>query len=268
MADTRGYYGVIQYCPDLSRGEGANVGVLLFCPETGFLDVRMSRGNDRARRFFRADQLDLDRLKAAKSAFESRIRLEKSQFRTLDDLRHFVETRANDLRIIPPRPMRVSDPEKELTSLFAELVGGRAKQAGLPEAISELDELLRAPEVAPRVQFDQDVIVPVLDVHVRIPYAYRNGSLNLVKPCLFPATEEKATSQAGRWALRGDLLMKYPDTMANGMSRKLIMVCGFPGEAPATIARHVQAILEEYKVRFVHEAQAGELAADIRREAH
>lgn len=33
----KGYYSIIQYCPDLSRFEAANVGVLLFCPERAFL---------------------------------------------------------------------------------------------------------------------------------------------------------------------------------------------------------------------------------------
>ena len=37
MKPSKGYYSLIQYCPDLGRLEAANVGVLLFCPERGFL---------------------------------------------------------------------------------------------------------------------------------------------------------------------------------------------------------------------------------------
>ena len=37
---TTGYYSVIQYCPDRSRLEAANVGVLLFVPAGGYLRAR------------------------------------------------------------------------------------------------------------------------------------------------------------------------------------------------------------------------------------
>jgi hypothetical protein len=29
----RGYYSILQFVPDLKRSEGANIGVVLFCPE-------------------------------------------------------------------------------------------------------------------------------------------------------------------------------------------------------------------------------------------
>ena len=34
---TRGYYSLIQFCPDTCRLEVANVGVVLYCPEVSFL---------------------------------------------------------------------------------------------------------------------------------------------------------------------------------------------------------------------------------------
>ena len=48
----RGYYSLIQYCPDLSRLEAVNVGVVLFCPEPRFIEARTSAGNDKPRRLF------------------------------------------------------------------------------------------------------------------------------------------------------------------------------------------------------------------------
>ena len=58
----KGYYSIIQYCPDLSRLEAANIGVLLFCPEVRFIRAKTSAGNDRIRRFFGTDILDKERL--------------------------------------------------------------------------------------------------------------------------------------------------------------------------------------------------------------
>ena len=37
MNSKRGYYSLIQFCPEPSRAEAVNLGVLLFCPEAGFI---------------------------------------------------------------------------------------------------------------------------------------------------------------------------------------------------------------------------------------
>ena len=58
MNATKGYYSLVQYCPDVARQEAANVGVVLFCPELAFLEARLASSNHRIRRFFgeEADQ--------------------------------------------------------------------------------------------------------------------------------------------------------------------------------------------------------------------
>jgi len=37
MDARKGYYTLIQFRPDASRLEAVNMGILLFCPETGFI---------------------------------------------------------------------------------------------------------------------------------------------------------------------------------------------------------------------------------------
>lgn len=123
MEAARGYYSLIQYCPDPSKAKSANVGVLLFCPALKFIEARTSAGNDRVRRFFGKDSFDPGRLRAAERAIESRLHVSREDFRTLEDLNSFIETRANELRITSPRPMKVLNPEADLDDLFAELVG-------------------------------------------------------------------------------------------------------------------------------------------------
>lgn len=44
MNTSKGYYSLVQYCPDRSRMESANLGVVLFCPDLDFLDVKFCRG--------------------------------------------------------------------------------------------------------------------------------------------------------------------------------------------------------------------------------
>jgi hypothetical protein len=99
------------------------VGVLLFSPEHHFLDVELSPSDDRVQRFFgREWDLDLERIRAMKASLQRRLRVEAERFRTLEDLEHFVATRANEIVLTPPRPIAVADPRADLASLFGELV--------------------------------------------------------------------------------------------------------------------------------------------------
>ena len=52
MSITKGYYSLIQFCPDPSRLEGVNIGVLLFSPENGKLKFRLTENNRRIRKVF------------------------------------------------------------------------------------------------------------------------------------------------------------------------------------------------------------------------
>jgi hypothetical protein len=108
----RGYYSILQFVPDLERSEGANIGVVLFCPERHFLKAQTATGNDRVRRFFGPEQdveLDLDRVNAFKATFEERV-AEASRIHTPDEFRQFIDTRANQLLLCQPRPIKVFDP--------------------------------------------------------------------------------------------------------------------------------------------------------------
>lgn len=110
----------------MSRLEAANIGVLLFCPESGFLKVLTSANNGRIIRFFGSAGHDWKQINTIKSGLQDR--LDKEGIRTVDELQHFVATRANSLQLTPPLPVKVQDPEKELRELFREIVGEPAKR--------------------------------------------------------------------------------------------------------------------------------------------
>src|ERR1044071_9804995 len=101
----KGYYSILQFVPDLEKSEGANIGVVLFCPDKGYLKAQTSTGNDRVRRFFGPEtDLDLDRINAFKAAFEERLAFEASRINSQEDFLQFVNTRANQLLLTKPRP--------------------------------------------------------------------------------------------------------------------------------------------------------------------
>jgi hypothetical protein len=123
MPQTTGYSCLIQYCPDAAREEVANVGVVLFCPEPHFLKARTARGNDRLRRFFGPGEVDGERIDVVKQSIKRRLTIDRDQFRDLASLERFAATRANAMRLTPPRAIAIEDPEAELDRLFDRLVG-------------------------------------------------------------------------------------------------------------------------------------------------
>lgn len=265
MNATRGYYSVIQYCPDASRLEAANIGVLLLCPEIQFVRARTAAGNDRIRRFFKGQPIDLERVNAAKQAIERRVETDHQRFRTAEDLVRFVETRGNDIILTPPRPMKVLDAERELEQLFDELVGGRARRAKRQDEFPALSAIFRRPSLQGRVLFDQRVSVPVLERPLRVPYAFLNGAMNLVKPQSFLAEERSATSVAMRLAVEGDLLARH---QIGDQQHKLIVIPSYQTDDTASqLRRRVEGVLGEYRVRVVNDDELDSFAAEVEREA-
>jgi len=129
MNATKGYYSLVQFYPDLSRLEAANVGVILHVPERGFIRARMASGNDRVRRFFSGQDIgELEHINFIKQALANRLEVERHLFKTPEDLQRFAEQQANDLLVTRPRFVKVTDPEQALESLFVELVGGRGQR--------------------------------------------------------------------------------------------------------------------------------------------
>ena len=129
MKAMKGYFSLVQFCPNASRLEAANVGVVLFCPDAKFIAARMTASNARAKRFFGHDQIELAGLASAKVAFQKRFEVEKEHFREFSDLQNFVDTRAGTLQLTAPRPVKVFDPEKDLQRLFEELADYPAPQS-------------------------------------------------------------------------------------------------------------------------------------------
>jgi Protein of unknown function (DUF3037) len=121
---TRGYYSLIQFCPDICRLEAANIGVVLLCPELGFFDLKVTRNNDRVQRFFGLEGVPLSRVSAARRALESRFRAERDRFKTVEDLLQFSRSLGGNFLVTEPRPVKVYDAPEELENLFSRLVSG------------------------------------------------------------------------------------------------------------------------------------------------
>ena len=263
MNSATGYYSLIQFCPDPSRLEAANVGVLLFSPKHCFLEARTASDNQRIRRFFGSEGHDWQRINSFKQGIKERIQIESGTIRTLQDLELFIAKRANRLRITPPRPMSVADPKKDLDQLFRELVGGSLSLP--PTKYSKyLAELFTRAGVIRKIRTDlPPIAVPEFNRNVAIPFGFQAARFNLIQPVRFKAADAAhVISTACRYAVEGRSLYENRNVELGDL--QLIVLGQFP--SPDSEGRGVvKKIFADYKVRLYSANDLDSLIDEIRR---
>jgi hypothetical protein len=270
VISSKGYYSLIQFCPDRSRAEAVNLGVALFCPSAKFVGALFANGNRRAAKLVGRENVNGSALNSAKRAMERRFEVDRERFETLEDFQQFVDTRANILRLTQPRPVKVANPQEDLEALFGELVGGTAHRAEPKPVIPALESVFRKLQAEGKAQLDVTVKVPVVGRSLHVPYAYQNGALRLVLPHRFSQVEGPAVGAAMRLALEGDLLHRHGFNQAQ--KANLIIVPMFHGEHRAQengqVEDRVFSLLREYKVETVPAAEVNAFAQRVALEAH
>lgn len=111
MNATRGYYSLVQYCPDLARQEAANPGVHLCCPERGFIRAKLTDSLAHIRRCFGHAAGSDGHIAGMLRGLVNRIEIEQADFKSLEDLLQFVATRAN--KVILTSPKIASEPNED-----------------------------------------------------------------------------------------------------------------------------------------------------------
>lgn len=261
----KGFFSIVQFCPDLDRGECANVGVVLVVPETKFLGVRFAHDNEAPKQRFGKDAFDDARLVVAKQALEGRLRHEGNAWAGPDDLVKFSKKEGNNLLLTTPRVILVENAQAELEELFQRLahVGAKHRRRAHKPNLKELFEL---PLMGVPLRRNLQVEIPELG-KLDIPYAYKNGQLNLIRPEGFPVDEQAATSKASELAVKGHLIHRDPDE-ESGLHRQLIVVGGFDPTTSEALRRRVEFILGEHDGRLVQEDRINDFVDEVRRDAH
>ena len=264
MAPQKGYYSLIQFCPDASRQENVNLGVLLFCPASGFLDAKTSSNTRRAEKLVGRRQLAREALKQAQLSIEQRLKVDRDSFRDLESLHHFVATRGNSLQLTDPRPIKVDAPQQCLEQLFDELVGGTASAPSKSQSLfPQLRDLFVRLKEEGRASLDYHYRLPVLEQDFKVPFAYRNGTLNLVKPQRFL---DRASQKVLELATRGNLIRKHglPDEPHS----RLIVVSRFESSCEPEFISHVDRLLTDFDVTHVPEHKLDHFITHVDSEAH
>lgn len=266
----RGFYSVVQYCPDRFRAEAVNVGLVLLCVDPHSLRVKMVSNHDRVRKLFAIGRPDLKNLKVSTHGLASRIEKSADELRSSEDLAAFATSRANDLRLTEPRLAKLDNIDDDFERLFAQLVEQRST-AALAEASPaevlppKLGDVFYRLQQARKIWQPGTITVPVYKRKFDIPYAYRNGVVNLVKPHVFPATK-RAETQAATLAVNGDLIRKHP---VDGEKQQLIVVSTQETDKQAReINEHVEPLFKEYNVRLIRPGDADAFASEVEQSAH
>ncbi len=265
MSSTKGYYSIIQYCPDPSRLEAVNIGVALFCPELRFLRAQFGRRKTRVRQLFGRQDWEFVNLQQA--AIEARLAREQEAFEKLEDFEAYVSRRANAITLTSPRPVKVENPEWELKNLFRRLVGTQRESAQRAARISrELGDLFRSAGVASRLRRDVTVHPPSLPRPIKIPFAYQNGQLNLIEPIQFEGQTAAAIfNRASVRAVEGEFLADYKDPAFGSLG--LVVVAKFAPEQ-----RHEQetaaTVFQKHGVPMYTFGTLEPLIEDIRQRSH
>jgi len=259
MSREAGYYSLIQYCPDPSREEFANLGVLLFSPGHQYIRAKTSPSNRRARQVFGGIPLDNDWLNSIKESLCERLVVERDRFRTLEDLRSFADTRANEIRISTPRSIMVDDPERQLEELYRELIGGPLTRTKRTVAIPKLAEAFASERFSERIQFNASVEIPIVKKPLTVPYAYRNGIQNLILPHQFSDIDQAARSLAfGAYMLAEH----KPD------SKLIVIPVVKPSATNDELLDRVARMFHEVRTRVVHQDDLDSFLEEVDREAH
>jgi len=114
---------LVQYVPDLVRGEFLNIGVFLFSPEENYLGCLFTDDFRRVKRFH--PQADLEFLRELQQDFEQQIDERSDE---LDSYLSRIENSfSNMVQLSPVRACLLHDPAAEIQDLFDRYVGARVE---------------------------------------------------------------------------------------------------------------------------------------------
>jgi hypothetical protein len=258
MTANKGYYSVVQYCPDPSRLETVNFGVVLFCPERRYLGVEFTASYRRLRKLF--GELDEPFLEMQKHALAARLS-NIDEFETREDLDDFISRRTGGLRLSVIRPMQVEAPEIELKELLLRLVGAEKPKRQLgPRARTLFAKELKKEHLIDLVRRPMTVQLPEIGKTIRAEYGYKNGRYNLLEPVDF-TSEEAWFKVASARAVEGQAVHKLEHPKLGPM--KMIVVGRF-GSRTKKHEEAVAKILATHKVDLYALDRMGPLIKDIK----
>lgn len=266
----RGFYSVVQYCPDVFRDEAVNVGLVLLRIEPHELRVRMTNHYQRVKKLFGTPSDEVKNLKLSVHGMTSRIEKSVEELKTAEDLAAFAASRGNALRLTEPRLAKLDDFEADFDRLFAKLVEEQstlelAKASPAEVLPPSLNDVFYRLSERGKMWDPKPIRVPISNRRLDVPYAFRNGVVNLIAPEVF-YPGKRGENRAATLAIDGQLIQKH---RIDGEAHKLIVVSTQENEKQRKeITDHVEPMFRELGVRLVRPSEAEAFAAEVEASAH
>lgn len=147
---------LVQYIPDLVRGEFLNIGLLLHCPQERYLGCLFTDDWRRIKRFH--PRADLEYLRELQQDFEQQI---DEHTRDLENyVRDTQNSFSNLIQLSAPKVCLLRDPQAELQSLFERYVGLRVGEPELTDTRLRIKQRLNTALVRAKVWDRLETRVP------------------------------------------------------------------------------------------------------------
>lgn len=253
-----GFYSLIQFCPDATRAEGVNVGVVV-----GALGaspcIKLAGQNEQVKKRFGKDSFDEVRLEVEKRGLARR--LAELSLQEMSELARFISLEAGRLVVLEPRPLMVTSTAEDAERLFVRLVDDPAPVRRSRGKAPKLDRFFEPLVSEKLVQRSVTVDIPLMGKSLHTDYAYRNGRQNFIKAHAFSADLDSAFASVSDIGSKGLLLAKHPGELES----RLILVSDIEDTNSRTL---IEAMLKDHQVRSVDIRDIDELVDEVRREAH
>lgn len=223
----RGYYALVQFCPVPERMEFLNVGLLLTIPKLGYSKIEFVDEPKRVERLFGRQRKEY--FQYITEATEFRLKDLLSHKDLLRDFGEFSERRANEIRLTNLLEIRIEgDADEEFCRLFSKLVEGQRRRKSVTRARTRLKKTFSDFSVEHLLDKPDVVELERFDLRISAPFAYQNGSYNLIDSIRLSENHSESLREAGKKAVEGSLLYKHSD-LAGRM--RLIVVADFSDQS-------------------------------------
>lgn len=258
--NVQGYYSLIQYSEYPERNEFVNVGVVLFSEKAPRVLVRFSENARRVEKVFgvRLGQ----HYQFMKESLQNRIQSDFLRSWDRGSIEKFILLRSGKVRLSSPRSVSVGEPIEAIESLYRQLVGDFEIKKREPMVSSKLKRRFSNIGVEGLLERPAPIQLPQ-GVTIRAPFAYQNGSYNLIKAISLGQNPDQALEAAGKHAIEGKWLF---DSSQLSDPKTLIVVGDTEGQ-DRRFTDAVSKVMHEHRVKFFSMEDLEPLAADIRKSA-
>ncbi len=258
MKNNNGYYSIVQFSEFPERGEFLNIGIVLFSNNKPSVLTKMSNSFSRLERFFGVHLQS--RLPVDLQVLENRLALEFANDWNENAFSKFQSLRTGKLRLSEPRLITVEEAELTAQNLFDELIANSPKRRRSTQPVKLLREQFRANHVEKMLERPAPIQLRG-GLTLKAPFAYQNGSYNLIRGISLAGDPDTSFKQVSALAVEGALLSGETELAEK---KKLVLVADTPNVDNEFVSV-VEDMVIDHQVGFYRLNDMTPLIDDIRR---